>query len=125
MKGYGRVTALRRRWTTHRFAWAIANDRDPGELLVCHRCDNPPCVNPAHLFLGTHLDNNRDAAAKGRLRGPHWTRHNRVALTPDVVREIRQRIAAGETIKGTARRIGVVPGTIYAVLSGLTWKHVS
>ncbi len=49
-----------------RIAWAVANGNDPGDLLVCHTCDNPNCVNPGHLWLGTNADNTRDMFAKGR-----------------------------------------------------------
>jgi hypothetical protein len=63
---YGAFDALGRGFRSHRVAYELSTGKDPGDLLVCHSCDNPPCCNPNHLFVGTHLDNNRDRDAKGR-----------------------------------------------------------
>ena len=72
--GYGLVTVNGRRAKAHRVAWELANGREiPPGLLACHRCDNPPCVRPDHLFVGTMSDNIRDSVAKGRFhpKGDH------------------------------------------------------
>lgn len=66
--GYGRWKGAHRLVYAHRFSWELANGPIPDGMLVCHRCDNPPCVRPDHLFLGTPTDNIRDMNAKGRGR---------------------------------------------------------
>lgn len=69
-KGYGHITSGRgRQITVHRVAFELTNGPIPAGMFVLHRCDNPPCFNPEHLFLGTNLDNMRDAKSKGRPLG--------------------------------------------------------
>ncbi len=91
-KGYGRVInhdgafGLPRNTGAHRFSWCLHFGLIPDGLLVCHKCDTPLCVRPDHLFLGTALDNTRDAISKGRFR---TGRAGRVStITPDLRREI-------------------------------------
>ena len=67
--GYGRMKAKHKQVFVHRVSWEMSNGPIPNGMFVLHRCDNPPCVRPDHLFLGTKGDNNRDRVAKGRSAG--------------------------------------------------------
>lgn len=66
-RGYGHAHAMGRQWQAHRLAWTLFRGPIPAGSCVCHACDNPPCVNPSHLFLGSHGDNMQDAVVKGRM----------------------------------------------------------
>jgi len=89
--GYGHAT---RRLYAHRAAWELTNGPIPRGLHVCHHCDNPPCCNPSHLFLGTDKTNHYDAAMKGRRAQK---------LTPAIVRTIRNLVASGTRQRAVAR----------------------
>jgi hypothetical protein len=99
----------------HRLSWELANGPIPDGMCVLHRCDNPPCANPDHLWLGTKTDNNRDMVAKGRHIGYR-------RLTVDQVREIRR---SGERVRVLADRFGVSISAIYQVRSGRNWGQVA
>jgi hypothetical protein len=106
----------------HRWSYQHFRGPIPDGLFVCHHCDNPLCVNPAHLFLGTHLDNSRDAVRKGRQASGEECGASR--LTWDEVRSIRRAFPREEReIQRWARRLGVARRTVYRVLSGETWAE--
>jgi hypothetical protein len=91
--GYGVLTIHSRNWLAHRAAWAVANADDPEGLVVRHHCDNPPCVNPDHLELGTQLDNVRDMMARGRFwsSGRTECRNGHDVTAPGATRRVTKR----------------------------------
>lgn len=128
--GYGRLGAGKGiQVRAHRAIWALENGPISPSLEVCHRCDNPPCCNPAHLFLGTHRANMSDMKEKGRhAPPPHYAgeRHSRATLTEERVREIRcaMPLRYGD-LSRFARKFGVSPNAIHAVVTNKVWRHVS
>ncbi len=155
LKGYGTFSVSGQKMLAHRVAWIIANDAIPENCLVCHNCpggDNPLCVNPAHLWAGTHAENAADMVAKNRqakgdrngarlypesrVRGdqhharlrPECMSHGEdrynSKLTVDGVREIRQRHADGVSQRTLAEEFGVSQVNIGLILRRTTWKAV-
>lgn len=119
-QGYGRLSLGRGEVRAHRHAYSLAFGAIPEGLFVLHKCDNPPCCNPAHLFAGTHDDNMADMAAKGRsLQGE---RHHKSKLTDDEVRAIR---ADGRMQIEIAEAFGVTQGLVGMIKRGELWKHVA
>ena len=141
--GYGMFWMNGRTGRAQRAAWEIANGPIPAGLFVCHHCDNPPCVNPAHLFLGTPKENTVDMASKGRRAshvpvspsGDRWhelhdatqTRGSGVAnakLAENAIRDIRARVAAGESRESVGADYGIARSTVHGIVRRLSWKHV-
>lgn len=106
----------------HRAAYEYATGRDPGDMLVCHHCDNPPCCNPAHLFLGTNADNMADMIAKGRHARGEKLPNARV--TAAEVADIRRRYANGERDRWLAAEFGMSYANMRRILLRQTWRHV-
>lgn len=106
----------------HRFSLALTGIA-PGALVVRHSCDNPPCVNPAHLSVGTKADNSADMVARGR--SPRGSRSGASKLTERQVAEIRARHATGELHRVLAADYGVTRPTITDIVNGKTWRHVT
>lgn len=123
-QGYGRLYLSPRKETmAHRFSFELFCGHIPDGLFVLHRCDNPPCINPNHLFLGTHQDNDLDRCRKGRTaKGPQLP-HTK--LTASQVSEIRRLYQRGRlTHKQLGKRFKVTACNILAVVRGKSWKHV-
>lgn len=136
-KGYGVMGAGPRGagiTYAHRFSWLLRHGPVADDLEVCHKCDNPRCVNPDHLFLGTHSDNMKDAAnkqrmARGKRSGAHTKPerrrlgedHGHHKLTEQAVQEIR---GSGQSNRALATKFGVNERTISGVRNHESWRHL-
>lgn len=119
--GYGQFYDGSEVVKAHRASWHIFIGPIPNRMFVCHRCDNRWCVNPEHLFLGTHADNMADMAAKKRSRVPRGEQHVRSVLTEGNVRDIRSKPYKPSSI---AKEYGVSETLIRRICKGAMWGHV-
>jgi len=126
--GYGRIGLGGKRGRVEiasRVSWELSHGPIPDGMGVLHRCDNPSCVNPAHLFLGTQADNVADMYAKGRGNRPRGEAHTCARFTVDQVLSIRQSYAAGGiSQRELGERYGVSHRAIGRLVAGKTWSHV-
>lgn len=112
---------------THRLAWKLLRGPIPEGINVCHHCDNPPCCNPDHLFLGTQKDNLQDMGKKGRHPGPGFfgETHNKAKLTEAKVIEIRRLHKEKKLLHSElAKLFNISKPNVSHILSRRTWKHV-
>lgn len=135
--GYGRFYSEGKRSQAHRVAWELTFGSVPESVCVCHKCDNPSCVNPAHLFLGSRADNLRDMDEKGRrshgrahskamigktVRGE---KHYRAKLVNAQVFEIRHRYAAGGVLqRELADEFGIDRSQVSHIVNMKSWRHL-
>lgn len=120
--GYGVMGIKKRSLHPHRVSYEVHNGPIPDGMFVCHTCDNPSCVNPYHLFLGTPADNMNDMKMKGR--SSYGERNPNSILTEDDVRTIHRRHQHGESGTSIARSYGVHRNAIYLITNGTNWSHV-
>lgn len=123
--GYGQIAlAGKRNEIASRAAYMAWVGPIEAGLFVCHRCDNPPCINPAHLFLGSHDENVQDCVSKSR--NVHGVRQWKSKLTDEDARGVRETYATGlYTQRQVGEMFGIVQTTVSAVITGKHWKHVA
>lgn len=124
---YGVISYSGKKVKAHRFSYEIHFGKIKRGLEVCHKCDNPPCVNPKHLFLGTRADNVRDMDSKGRRFIERGEDRYNATLTNDDIRQIRSRYTFRDPVNGgraLAKEFGVGFTMISAIVNRLRWKHV-
>lgn len=131
VNGRGQIYVTGRSELAPRISWQMHFGPIPDGLLVCHDCDNPACVRPDHLFLGTYQDNAIDAAVKGRNTGqlhpelvPRGEKHGMAKLNETAVVAIRLRAGMGESQRRLAGIYGVAHSAIGSIVRREAWKHV-
>ena len=105
--GYGTISGIK----AHRFAWILFVGNIPNGMFVCHKCDNPACCNPSHLFLGNAKDNGRDMSQKGRGRG--------IAITDAIVDKVREAYRAFKSYATVGERFNISYTTTREIVLGL------
>ena len=131
-RGYGQFSISGKNLKAHRVSYEIHIGPIPSGLLVCHKCDNPSCVNPKHLFLGTWKDNVADMTRKGRRIDNSGENHNLAKVNWKQVREIRRKYAMNESkdryvekkysASKLALEYGISQTMVSNIVSGRAWK---
>lgn len=121
IKGYGVIKIHGRNFLAHRFSWTINHEEIPIGMLACHHCDNPPCVNPAHVFLGTVADNSADMVRKNRQADQCGENGPGVKLTLGEVKDIRASFLPQREL---ARRYGLNQSSISRIRNNKRWVWI-
>lgn len=121
--GYGQVRQGKKKRRAHRVAWELARGPIPGGLCVLHSCDNPPCCNPSHLFIGTLQDNSRDRDAKGRGADVNGERNPAAKLNREDVANIRRRSESGEAHRSIAALFGIHRNHVGRIVRKERWAN--
>ncbi len=124
--GYGQVRIDRKSILVHRFSWEIHKGKIPDEMCVLHKCDNPFCVNPNHLFLGTNQDNINDKMNKNRQPDLKGEKNGNSKLTLDQVKHIKQLCYEGKFLqKEIAKMFNMSYSLISDINKNKIWRHVN
>jgi HNH endonuclease/Helix-turn-helix len=123
-RGYGAIQFRKKSVSAHRLAYAVFNGDFDDSWQVLHKCDNHPCVNPEHLWLGTAADNSTDMVQKGRSPHPEGEKHGMVKLSEGNIRHIFNLHAEGFTQKQIGKMVGVHQQQISRILNGKRWGHL-
>lgn len=123
-QGYGKLatTGAQKGMKAHQASYKIHFGEIPKGLCVCHKCDNPPCVNPNHLFLGTHAENMRDKVLKGREYDRRGEKNPNVKITWKKVAEVIRLVKSGKTQVEVAGMFDLSQNAVSRIVSGKSWR---
>lgn len=122
--GYGNIKHQDRTISAHRMSYIIFCGEIPKGMSVCHKCDVRNCVNPSHLFLGTHADNMHDCSIKNRVRCQVGEKNNNAVLTANIVLQMREMYANGLSFPEIQKIFNTRRTATRSAIKGITWKHV-
>lgn len=122
--GYGRIAVNGKNRTAHRLSYALFRGPVPSDKLVLHKCDVAHCINPAHLYIGTHADNVNDAYRRNRYPSKDGSQNGRAVLREEDIPEIRKMIRNGIKYQHIASIFKVSTGAIAHVAQGISWKNL-
>lgn len=123
-QGYGFIVTDQKMYRSHRVCYELCNGPIPKGMYVCHRCDNPQCVNPSHLWLGTPAENNRDRANKKRNNHTFGELHPSAKINSADVVEIRKMAEQGVRQRDIATLYGITQHSVWSIIHRKTWQHV-
>lgn len=127
IRGYGQIRVRKPKnklFLTHRLSWSLKHGEIPEGIDVCHKCDNPKCINTDHLFLGTRSENMKDMVSKGRQGNTRGERSGMAKLDTQAVVEIKKLCLSGVTQAVVASRYGVHPAHVSRIFSNKRWSHL-
>lgn len=126
LNGYGSVQKGGKQKYAHRVSYQLFHSKNPGKKFVCHKCDNPVCVNPDHLFLGTQKDNIRDMSNKGRGRGQflRGEGNKNTKLTEENIPIIRKQYKEGASLYRLGIDFGVSAKSISSIIQRESWGYI-
>lgn len=124
---YGRIEVDKQKIAAHRYSYALHNGDLPLGAYICHHCDNPPCVNPDHLYAGDAFTNAADMVRRGRTNGAAVSgeRNKSARLTGATVKEMREKYERGSTQESLANEYGVSKSHAHRIVRRKLWRHVA